>query len=335
MTGALETILSRPRTVLTMMVVMVVAGILTYINIPKEANPDIDVPVYYVSITQQGVSPQDAERLLVRPMETELRGLEGLKEITAIASQGHAGIIVEFNIGTDKDKVLADIRDKVNIAQAELPQDAEEPAIFATNLALQPTIIVTLSGNVPERTMYNYIKKLQDEVEAISSVREANLRGTREEQFEVLLDLEKLESYDITQQELLNSISQFNSLVPAGFIDDGNARFKLEVPGLIENAQGILRWSMLLRSRLLQPPLRLLGIRLHSGIRIAMNIHLPQPKLSLCISRHRFPSDLGNPFGFTLMNQKIAAYPQRHDHHKGQDYDNGFLHGLNQLHFFI
>jgi multidrug efflux pump len=239
MTGALETILSRPRTVLTMMVVMVVAGILTYINIPKEANPDIDVPVYYVSITQQGVSPQDAERLLVRPMETELRGLEGLKEITAIASQGHAGIIVEFNIGTDKDKVLADIRDKVNIAQAELPQDAEEPAIFATNLALQPTIIVTLSGNVPERTMYNYIKKLQDEVEAISSVREANLRGTREEQFEVLLDLEKLESYDITQQELLNSISQFNSLVPAGFIDDGNARFKLEVPGLIENAQDV------------------------------------------------------------------------------------------------
>ena len=177
MTGMLDTVLGRPRTVLTMMVVMVLAGIFTYINIPKEANPDIDVPVYYVSIAQQGISPKDSERLLVRPMETELRGLEGLKEITSIASQGHAGIVLEFQIGTDKDKVLADIRDKVDLAKAELPLGAEEPAIFPTNFALQPTIIVTLSGNVPERTLYNYAKRLQDEIEAISSVREANLKG--------------------------------------------------------------------------------------------------------------------------------------------------------------
>ncbi len=239
MVGALDTILSRPKTVLTMMVVMVLAGIFTYINIPKEANPDIDVPVYYVSIAQQGVSPKDAERLLVRPMETELRGIEGLKEITSIASQSHAGIVLEFTIGTDKDKVLADIRDKVDLAKAELPTDAEEPAIFPTNLALQPTIIVTLSGDVPERTLFQLAKRLQDEVEAISSVREATLNGTREEQIEVLLDLVRLESYDITQAELLNAISSYNQLVPAGFIDDGNARFNLEVPGLIETVADV------------------------------------------------------------------------------------------------
>ena len=239
MTGMLDTVLGRPRTVLTMMVVMVLAGIFTYINIPKEANPDIDVPVYYVSIAQQGISPKDSERLLVRPMETELRGLEGLKEITSIASQGHAGIVLEFQIGTDKDKVLADIRDKVDLAKAELPLGAEEPAIFPTNFALQPTIIVTLSGNVPERTLYNYAKRLQDEIEAISSVREANLKGTREEQIEVLLDIVRLESYDITQEELLNAVSAYNQLVPAGFIDDGNARFNLEVPGLIETVEDV------------------------------------------------------------------------------------------------
>ncbi|MEM7215847.1 MAG: efflux RND transporter permease subunit [Pseudomonadota bacterium] len=239
MTGMLDTVLSRPRTVLTMMVVMILAGVFTYINIPKEANPDIDVPVYYVSISQQGISPSDAERLLVRPMETELRGLEGLKEITSIASQGHAGIVLEFQIGTDKDKVLADIRDKVDLAQAELPEGAEEPAIFPTNFALQPTIIVTLSGNVPERTLYNFAKRLQDEIESISSVREANLNGTREEQIEVLLDLVRLESYDITQNELLTAVSSYNQLVPAGFLDDGNARFNLEVPGLIQTVDDV------------------------------------------------------------------------------------------------
>ena len=236
MTGALAGILDRPRTVLTLMVVLVVAGIFTYVSIPKEANPDVDVPVYYVSISQQGISPQDAERLLVRPMETQLRGLEGLKELTAIASEGHAGIVLEFNIGADKDSVLADIRDKVDQAQSELPADAEEPGIFETNFALQPTIIVTLSGDIPERTLYRYARQLKDEIESISSVREAKLKGNREEQLEVVLDLMKLESYDITQTELLNALSNYNQLVPAGFIDDGNARFNLKLPGLVETA---------------------------------------------------------------------------------------------------
>lgn len=236
MISALETILSRPKTVLTMMIVMVMAGIIAYLAIPKEANPDIDVPVYYVSVGQRGVSPEDAERLLVKPLETQLRGLEGLKEVTAVANEGHAGIVLEFQIGTDKDKVLADIRDKVDQAKAELPADADEPAIFETNFALQPTIIVTLSGDVPERTLYRLARKLKDEIESISSVREANLKGTRQEQLEVILDLLKLESYDITQEELLTALSQYNQLVPAGFIDDNTARFNVKLPGLVESA---------------------------------------------------------------------------------------------------
>ncbi len=236
MTSALGAILGRPKTVLTLMVVMLVAGIAAYLTIPKEAEPDIDVPVYYISVPQQGVSPKDAERLLIKPLETELRGLNGLKELTAIASEGHAGVVLEFNMGTDKDKVLADIRDKVNQAQAEMPADADEPTIYETNFALQPTVIVTLSGQVSERTLYSHARRLKDQIEGISTVREANLSGNREEMLEVLLDLQKLESYDITQSELLNAFNQHNQLVPAGFLDDGNARFNLKVPGLVETA---------------------------------------------------------------------------------------------------
>ncbi len=241
MTSALQAIISRPKTVLTLMIFMIAAGIMSYIGIPKEANPDIDVPVYYVSISQQGISPGDAERLLVRPMETELRGLDGLKELTAIASEGHAGIILEFNIETDKDKVLADIRDKVDQAKAELPSEADEPTITETNFALQPTIIVTLSGDVPERTLTNLARRLKDEIEAISTVREASLSGNREELLEVVLDLMKLESYDITQDELITALTQNNQLVAAGFIDDGNGRFNVKVPGLVETAQDVFQ----------------------------------------------------------------------------------------------
>ena len=134
MTSALQSIISRPKTVLALMVFMIAAGVMSYLGIPKEANPDIDVPVYYVSISQQGISPGDAERLLVRPMETELRSLDGLKELTAIASEGHAGIVLEFNIETNKDEVLADIRDKVDPYLRPL-YDALHDMLPADNIA--------------------------------------------------------------------------------------------------------------------------------------------------------------------------------------------------------
>lgn len=239
MINALDAILRRPRTVLTLMLVMILAGAFTYIAIPKEANPDIDVPVFYVSIGQQGISPEDSERLLVRPMETSLRGLDGLKELTAVASEGHAGIVLEFNIDFNKEKALADIRDKVDQAQGQLPADANEPQIFETNFSLQPTIFVALSGNVPERTLFRHSRLLQDELESIPTVLEANLNGHREEQLEVIIDMMRLESYDITQQELLNSLSNNNQLVAAGFLDGGSGRFNVKVPGLIETAQDV------------------------------------------------------------------------------------------------
>lgn len=239
MINALEAILRRPKTVLTLMLVMLVAGIASYISIPKEANPDIDVPIFSIQVIQQGISPQDAERLLVRPMETELRGVDGLEEITAIAFEGGASVTLEFDVDFDKDKALADIRDKVDQAQADFPPNAEEPIITETNFSLQPTIFVTLSGNVPERTLHRLANRLQDEIEAISTVREANLLGEREELLEVVIDLEKLESYSISQSELLTAVTANNQLVEGGFLDSDGGRFALKVPGLVEDVANV------------------------------------------------------------------------------------------------
>ena len=239
MIDMLEGVLRRPKTVFVMMLALLAAGIATYIGIPKEDSPDIDVPVFYISIAQQGISPEDAERLLVRPMETELRGLDGLKEITAIAAEGHAGIVLEFDISFDKDDAMADVRDKVDQAKSKLPAEAEEPTISETNFALLPTITVTLSGDVPERTLYQHARRLKDEIEAVDTVRSADLSGHREELLEVLIDTQKLEAYSIAQQELLNTLRLNNQLVPAGFIDGGKGRFNVKVPGLIENAEDV------------------------------------------------------------------------------------------------
>ena len=239
MMAALEAIIRRPRTVLTIMVVMVLAGIFTYITIPKEGDPDIDIPVFIVEVIQEGISPEDSERLLIKPMETHLRGLDGLKEITGIASQGHAGVVVEFNIDIDHDEASADLREKVDQAKADLPQDAEEPVVNEINLSLFPVLVVTLSGDVPERTLYNHARKLKDSIEAIPSVLEANLSGHREELLEVVIDPTRLESYNISQRELFDAVSGNNRLVAAGSLDTGLGRFNVKVPGLFETAKDV------------------------------------------------------------------------------------------------
>lgn len=239
MMNALETVLGRPRTVLTLMVVMVLAGIWAYVTIPKEADPDIQVPVFYVSIPLQGISPEDAERLLVKPMEAQLRGLDGLKEVTSIASQGHAGIILEFNIDIDNDAAELNVREKVDLAKAELPSDADEPTVTEFNLSLFPVLVVTLSGDVPERTLYRHARQLKDAIEAVPSVLEANLAGHREELVEVILDNARLESYNVSQAELINAVTQNNRLVAAGALDTGKGRFNVKVPGLFETTRDI------------------------------------------------------------------------------------------------
>lgn len=244
MNGILETILNRPKTVLTMMIVMVLAGVSTYITIPKEADPDIDVPVFSVTIVLQGISPEDSERLLVKPMETELRSLEGLKELTAVAGQGYATLIGEFQIDMDLAQAGADFREKVDKAKAELPTDAEEPVVDEFNFSLFPTIVVTLSGDVPERTLFSMAKKLQTRLEALPSVLEANLSGHREELLEVLIDPTRLEAYQIDPKVLGQKLTSNNQLVTAGALDRGAGRFNVKVPGLIRRKEDVFNISL-------------------------------------------------------------------------------------------
>ena len=241
MNSFIDAAIARTRTVMTLMVLMVMAGVSAYIAIPKEADPDIQIPVFYVSIIHPGISPEDAERLLIKPMETELRSLEGLDEITSIASTGHAGIILEFDVSFDKDDALADVREKVDLAQAELPGDTEEPIINEFNTSLFPVLIVTLSGDVPERTLFQHARRLKDEVEArVPTVLSANLVGHREELLEVIIDPSRMESYDVSQSELINAVTLNNRLVAAGAVNTGEGRFSIKVPGLFEDRNDVL-----------------------------------------------------------------------------------------------
>ena len=197
MTGLVKWSTDRARMVLTFIVIAVAAGLVSYVSLPKEGAPNIDVPVLYKSTPVPGISAVDSERLLVKPLETELRGLDNLKEMTGIASESHAGILLEFEFEWDKQATLADVRDKLDQAQAEFPEDAEESVINEINLSEFPILVVSLSGAVPERTLLRLAKDLQREVEANPAVLEAQLTGHRDEMLEVLIDPLKMESYNV------------------------------------------------------------------------------------------------------------------------------------------
>ena len=246
----LDAMLERPRSVLTMMVVMVLAGLYGYLTIPREDKPDIDVPVFYVSIPYEGISPEDGVRLLVKPMETELSGLDGLKQITAIASQSHASIIVEFNSDVDVDEAGRDVREKVDNARAKLPRDAEKPTVHEINFSLTPSIAVVVSGDVPERVLYRHARRLKDHLEAIPSVLEAQMSGHREELLEVIIGRARLESYQLSPAQIAAAVSRNNRLVAAGFMDGGKkggGRVDIKLPGLCEKTSDVLSLPVIKR----------------------------------------------------------------------------------------
>lgn len=238
--GFLDLVFSRARTVLLLLVILLVAGLVTYLTIPKEAEPDVQIPIVYVSIPYDGISAQDAERLLARPVETELQGLEGIKEIKSVSSQSHATVMVEFETDVDIDQALADVRDKVDRAKAEMPAGTDEPLVQEINLALFPVLVVTLSGDVPERTLLRVARDLEDRIESIRNVLSVEIAGERDELLEVIVDPLKVESYGLELDQVIRAVDRNNRIVAAGSLDAGGGRFDIEVPGVFETYGDLL-----------------------------------------------------------------------------------------------
>ncbi|MFQ6024201.1 MAG: efflux RND transporter permease subunit [Acidiferrobacterales bacterium] len=232
--------IARARPVLLVLALILVAGAVATQTIPKEAAPDIAIPVIYVSIPHDGISPEDAERLLVRPMEKELRSIEGLKELRAKAAQGSANMILEFEAGFDSEKALTDVREKVDTAKAELPADTSEPTISEVNVALFPILVVTLYGDAPERMLVAKARDLRDKLEALPSVQEVDIAGDRQDLLEVIIDPTRLEGYSITIDDVFQFVSRNNQLVAAGALDTGHGRFAVKLPGVFENVNDVL-----------------------------------------------------------------------------------------------
>ncbi|MBL8708163.1 MAG: efflux RND transporter permease subunit [Rhodospirillaceae bacterium] len=240
MRALINACIDNARVVLALLAMLVIGGYAAYQSLPKESSPDVQIPIVYVSMSLEGISPDDSERLLARPMEQHLRAIEGLKEMRSMTYLGGASTILEFQTGFDIDKALVDVRDKVDLARPDLPDSADEPTVHEVNISLFPVIVVTLSGDLPERTLMRLADRLKDKIEGIGNVLEARLQGQREELVELVIDPLRFESYGLVADDLAQLVGRSNRLVAAGTLDTGLGRFAIKVPGLFETAEDIL-----------------------------------------------------------------------------------------------
>jgi multidrug efflux pump len=239
MIGLIDWAASRARMIVAFVILSLTVGTAAYVGLPKEGEPDIDIPGLFISVPFPGISAEDSERLLVRPMEAEFQDLDGLTTITATASEGFAGVFLEFEFGWDKSATIADVRDAMSRAEADFPAGAESFQISEINFSEFPIIIVALSGDAPERTLIRLATEMQDALESLTPVLEAGLAGTRDEMLEVILDPLALEAYDVTAADLVNAVVNNNQLIAAGEVTTENGAISVKIPSSFDSSADV------------------------------------------------------------------------------------------------
>ena len=248
MNAIIDAAFARSRVVVLTLLMVLLAGSYAYVAIPKEASPEVPLPLIYVSTGLDGISPTDAERLLIEPLETEFSSIAGLDHIESYASEGRASIQLEFQAGGDTDEALDLVRDAVDRAESELPEDAYDVTVTEINTALFPVVTAILSGPVPERTLNQLADTLQERIEGLPGVLEVDVGGKRDEFLEVLIDPTVFQTYNLSFEEVIGQIQQNNRLIAAGAIESGAGRIVLKVPGLIEDLEDVMAMPVKVRS---------------------------------------------------------------------------------------
>jgi multidrug efflux pump len=241
MANPVDYAINHARLTIAALVFLLVAGLVAYLTIPKEAEPDVKIPIIYVLLSQRGISPEDAERLLIKPVETKLKSVSNVKEMRATAFEGGGYVLLEFEAGFNSKTALADVRAKVDEAKHDLPKDADEPTAQEVNLSLYPVLVVSLAGDVPERTMLHIARAAKNTIEQVPGVISAELRGARDEAVEIVAEPMLMKSYGVSLEQLIAITQQSNSLVAAGALEGATGRFAVKVPALIEKPEDMLK----------------------------------------------------------------------------------------------
>jgi multidrug efflux pump len=239
MTGIVDFAIRQWRMTMAFLMFAVIGGILSIFTIPLDSEPDVAVPFVTVQVILPGVSPEDSERLIVKPLEIELKSLEGVKKMDGTGYTSTGLVVLEFDADFDQDSAVDDVLEAVNKARGELPEEAKEPLVEEISTSALPIIVINIFGTAPARDLQKRAKDLRARLEANSKILEAVIQGEREDLLEAVIDPTLMESYGLTFNELAAAVSRNNSLITAGAMETESGKFSVKMPGLIENAQDL------------------------------------------------------------------------------------------------
>jgi CzcA family heavy metal efflux pump len=225
--------------VYTFIVIIFIVGTYSYVTLPREASPDISIPLVIVTTPYVGVSPSDMETLVTNELEKELKNLENVEEMRSSSKEGISIVSVKFDPSVDIDAAVQKVRDKVNIAKPNLPPDAEEPMVQEINFSNIPIMIVNISGEYGLVRLKRIAESLQDKIESIPGVLEAGLAGGLEREVQVDVDPERLRYYGFGLKDVIEVIEKENVTIPGGSIDIGDYKYLVRVPGEFEDPMEI------------------------------------------------------------------------------------------------
>lgn len=211
--------------------IIIIAGTVSYVTLPRESSPDVQIPLVIVSAPYFGVSPEDIESLITQPLEKELNTITDVKKIQSSSYEGYSIIQLEFEIGYDIDEAIQKVREKVDKAEPELPEDLDKPIITEINISEFPILYFTIAGDIGLVKLKDIAEDMKDDIENIDGVLEVGISGGLEREVKVNVDINKLLHFNVTFDDIISAIANENRTIPSGTIDINDESFLIRVPG--------------------------------------------------------------------------------------------------------
>ena len=228
-------------TVLVLTFIIVVAGIATYLGLPKESFPEIQQPIVYIGTPHPGNSPVDMENLITRPLEKEINTIAEVDLIKSTSVQDYSTIIAEFTPDTDVEDALTKVKDAVDRAKQELPSDLQtDPNVFEMNFSEFPVMNINLSGDFSLDELNEYAEYLEDEIEKFSEISKVEIRGVDEKELKINVDPYQMEARMVNFGDIENAIRAENISMSGGNVLENDIRRSIRVVGEFEKPEDLL-----------------------------------------------------------------------------------------------
>ena len=235
--------LKNKMTVYVLTAIILMAGLATYLSMPREAFPEIVIPQIYVGTPYPGNSAADIEKLITRPLEKEIKSISGIDKMTSTTVQGYSTILIEFDFSISPEEALRKVKDKVDLAKGDpdFPNDLPaDPNIFEMNFSeMMPIVNINLSGDYSVDQLNEYAEYLEDKIEGLPEITEVDIRGVTGKEMKINVDLAKMEAMEISFNDIANAIKNENITISGGDVLSGNTRRTVRVVGDFTSASEI------------------------------------------------------------------------------------------------